>query len=51
MPALVAIGCVLLASYTLTQQNHSLNSAISASQVRQHQANNTLIAISGICKL
>lgn len=45
MPALVAIGCVLLASYTLTQQNHSLNTAISVSQVRQHQANNTLIAI------
>lgn len=45
IPALVAVGCVLLAGYTLTQQNQSLSQAIGDSQIRQHQANNTLIAI------
>lgn len=45
MPALVAVGCVALASYTLTEQNQSLATAIKGSQTRQHQANNTLMAI------
>ena len=45
LPALVAVGCVLLAGTTLTQQNQELASAIERSQSRQHQANNTLMAI------
>ena len=45
LPALVAIGCVVLASFTLTQQNLALTTAIEASQTRQHQANSTLVAI------
>ena len=45
LPALVAIGCVVLASFTLTQQNLALTTAIEASQARQHQANSTLVAI------
>ncbi|RLT95039.1 methyl-accepting chemotaxis protein [Ketobacter sp.] len=45
MPALVAVGCVLLAGFTLTQQNQALTQAIEESQQRQHQANSTLMAI------
>jgi hypothetical protein len=45
LPALVAAGSVVLAGYTLTKQNQALSAAISQSQSRQNQANNTLMAI------
>ncbi len=45
LPALVAVGCVLLAGFTLTRQNQVLDIAIEQSQQRQHQANSTLMAI------
>lgn len=45
LPALVALGCVLLAGFTLTQQNQEMAIAIDESHQRQQQANNTLMAI------
>ena len=45
LPALVALGCVILAGVTLTQQNAEMAVAIDQYHERQQQANNTLMAI------
>ena len=44
-PAVIAVGSVLITGYTLNAQNQTLKTAISASEVRQNQANLTLVAI------
>lgn len=44
-PALVAIGSMLLASWTMTEQNQALNTAVQASEMRQTRANATLMAL------
>lgn len=50
LPALVAIGSVLLVGYTMNNQNKNFDKVIVASELRQREANETVISIMSLQK-